>query len=629
MKRVVIVGAGYAGLLTAKNLMKKFGKSKDIEISLIDRHPFHTVQTGLHEVAAGRVDEETIRVSLKKIFDGQAINLIMDTVLAVDFDRKRVLGELENYEYDYLVLAAGREPQFEGVQGAEDFCHTLWSYEDAVKLYHTVHERFRSAVTQTDLAEKKRLLTFYIVGAGVCGAEMAGELAEYIPVLCKNYEIEESLVSLCCIDSAGQVLSGSSGKIAERVHYRLNKMGVSLMLNTKVWSVGKDYIELQKAGGEKTKKEAGVVVWTGGTYCAQVTRRASRTVATDASGRIELDAYLRVIGREDVFVAGDNIYYKLPGADTPVPQVVENSIQSAQLISENLGALLTGGAMQTYMPTFQKELVSVGSRFGAGKITKGGRERYLSSFGAQFHKHWNAIKYLWQVLGWNKVISYLKKEFFTIRNGRSFLGGHFSNRTPSFVYLFLRIWMGLTWLFSGINKLLGYWGSGPVLADLMKRSGDWFNQMALDGNGIWRVRVLWHIDIFLASAQKLADSTLVDLRLKINFPLVTWLVEKLVLAGSATQMAGQWTIILLELLVGILYILGLFCTPVSVVAILLQGLMLCTIGLPMGSVWMGFAAFAMMFGGGRAMGLDYYVSPLVKKAWSAIPSVRRKYLYHD
>ena len=110
--KIVIVGAGYSGILTAKKLEKKFRKANnsDVSITIIDKNPFHTMLTELHEVAANRVDEESIKISLKKVFAGRNVDVKLDTIESIDFDNKLVIGNSQKYEYDYLVISAGSKP---------------------------------------------------------------------------------------------------------------------------------------------------------------------------------------------------------------------------------------------------------------------------------------------------------------------------------------------------------------------------------------------------------------------------------------------------------------------------------------------------------------------------------------
>ena len=90
MKKIVVLGGGYAGVLTAKKLEKKFKKNKDVQITLIDKQSYHTMLTELHEVAAGRVDEESIRMDLKRIFAGRNVEVVLDEIKTIDFDKKEI-----------------------------------------------------------------------------------------------------------------------------------------------------------------------------------------------------------------------------------------------------------------------------------------------------------------------------------------------------------------------------------------------------------------------------------------------------------------------------------------------------------------------------------------------------------
>jgi len=190
VKKIVIIGGGYAGVLTAKKLAKKFRKDDNTSVTLIDKNPFHTMLTELHEVAAGRVDEDSIRISFKKIFAGRKVQFVQDLVESVDFAKKTVHGQKGTYEYDYLVMAAGSRPTYFCIPGAEKYSLPLWSYEDAIRLREHILDCFRQAAAEIDERKRRRLLTFHVVGAGLTGVEMAGELAEYVPILCDRFEIE-------------------------------------------------------------------------------------------------------------------------------------------------------------------------------------------------------------------------------------------------------------------------------------------------------------------------------------------------------------------------------------------------------------------------------------------------------
>lgn len=675
--KIVIIGAGYAGILTAKKLAKKFKKNDDVSITIIDRNPFHTMLTELHEVAANRVDEDSIKISLKKVFTGRKVSIVLDTVKSIDFDKHLINGMNENYSYDYVVLAAGSKPTYFGVTGAEEFAYKLWSYEDAVKLKDHIHNTFRKAALETNLDEKKRLLTFFVVGAGFTGVEMVGELAEYVPILCEKYEIDRQFVSITNVDILKRTVPNLPEKLSNKVEKRLKKMGVGLMLNSGVCGIGPDFIDI-KANDTCTRYKAGTVVWAAGIESSDITNEAAKTLESANRGRIKLDSFLRSVDNDHVYVVGDNMLFTAEGEERPVPQMVENCEQSADTAAKNIYCSITGkGEMSVYKPAFHGMMVCVGGRYGVARVGLPNHMFNLPSFLAMFVKHFINVIYFIQVLGWNKVISYLKHEFFTIRNCRSFVGGHFSNRTPSFLLVPLRIWLGAVWLFEGIMKIVEGWFVSPKLTGFFGGANAWYNSIlqggAVDGTsgatvetGAKAAKVVVEavsaatgavtdpatasaagevaksvgttilnfnfLDLFriiFVSGKELSHSVIGDYAFKIDVPLMNWFVDKIILPNNSIQIFMQSSIVIAEILIGLALIGGLFTTPASAVSLVLQVMFVCTTGLYLGTFWMIFAAIAVLIGAGRTFGLDYYAMPYLKKVWKKLPFVKRLYIYND
>jgi NADH dehydrogenase len=681
-KRIVIVGAGYSGVLTAKKLEKRFRKNSDVTITIIDKNPFHTMLTELHEVAAGRVDEESIRISLKRVFAGRKVIVKHDRVSHIDFDKKLVTGNKETYGYDYLVLSAGSKPTFFGVEGASENAFMLWSYEDSVKLKEQILGSFRKAVIEANPEEKRRLLTFHIVGAGFTGAEMAGELAEYVPVLCDQYEIGRELVSISVIDVLTRTVPALPEKLSVKVEKRLRKMGVRILLNTGVMSIGKDYIEY-KVNGAAKKESTGTVIWAAGVEASEITSKAAQVLQSGGRGRIMLDPYLRSLDNDSVYVVGDSMLYTPKGEERPVPLVVENCEHSADTAAHNIICAITGqGKMEEYQPAFHGIMVSIGGRYGVAHVGTPKRMFSLPSFFAMFVKHFINVVYYIQVLGWNKVFSYLKHEFFTIRHCRSFVGGHLSNRTPSFLLVPLRIFLGAVWVFEGIMKIVEGWFDSPKLTGFFSGAAGWYESIlkgvsggATDGTSAATAAgetaakagevvakavdavtaatgtagaaeggaeaakaigtVLMNFDflglfrLIFVSGKSLAESTISDYAFKIDIPLMNSFLDKFILPSTGMQMFMQIFIVLAEILIGLALIGGLFSTPASAASLILQAMFVTTTGLYLGTFWMIFAAIAVLVGAGRTLGLDYYAMPWLKEKWKKVRFARKWYLYND
>lgn len=655
-KKIVVVGAGYAGILTAKKLAKRFKKiNSDVNITIIDKNPFHTMLTELHEVAANRVDEDSIKISLKKVFAGRKVDVKLDTVNSIDFDNKQVIGSNENYEYDYLVLAAGSKPTDFGIKGVKEHAFMLWSYEDAVKLKDHIHDMFRKAACETNLEEKKRLLTFHVIGAGFTGVEMVGELAEYVPILCEKYEIERSLVTLVNADGLSRTVPNLDETLSRKVEKRLIKMGVDLLLNNFVQEVGPDYV-ITKNGDTVTKHITGTVIWAAGIEGSEITTAVTKQLQGGGRGRVKVDQFLRSLDDEHVFVVGDNMFYINEGEERPVPQVVENAEQSSETAAHNIVCAVTGnGEMNAYKHVNHGFMVCVGGRYGVASVGTPKRMFKLPSFLAMFTKHFINIVYFIQVLGWNKIFSYVKHEFFTIRNCRSFVGGHFSNRTPSFLLVPLRLWLGCIWVFEGVMKVVEGWFSSPKLTGFFGGANAWYNSIinpgAVDGvsgatgaaeavvdtvtaaeaigTKILNFDFLGLFEVIFVSGKSIVESTISDFAFKLNVPLMNWFVDSFIMPSDKVQLFMQGFIVIAEILIGLALIGGLFTSVASFVSIVLQFMFVCTTGLYLNTFWMIFASIALLIGAGRTFGFDYYVMPHLKKKWKQIPFVRRLYIYND
>ena len=150
----------------AKHLNKKFKKNPDVNITLIDKNTVHTLMTELHEVAGSRVEPESVQVSYQRIFSGTKVNLVTDFIVDVDFEKQIVKSEGNAYPYDYLIIGTGGSPEFFDVPGVQENSFTLWSLEDALRLREHVEDCFRLASREPDQAQRKRMLTFTVAGAG-------------------------------------------------------------------------------------------------------------------------------------------------------------------------------------------------------------------------------------------------------------------------------------------------------------------------------------------------------------------------------------------------------------------------------------------------------------------------------
>ncbi|MFW5975878.1 MAG: NAD(P)/FAD-dependent oxidoreductase, partial [Alkalispirochaetaceae bacterium] len=259
--RIVILGGGYGGVEAAKTLYKKYKRRKDIEITLIDKNPYHTLMTELHEIAGSRTEPEAVQVSFHKIFGGKRVKVVIDEITGADFENNVLKSEGAEYHYDYLVIGAGGAPEFFGIPGVQENSFTLWSLEDAIRIRTHVEDRFREAAKEPDPDERRKMLTFTIAGAGFTGIELAGELLERKDTLCPKYHINPREVRVLIIEAMESILPNFSEGPREKAAQRLKKMGGEIMLNSTITGAEEGKVVV----GEKTI-ETDTFIWTAGIH---------------------------------------------------------------------------------------------------------------------------------------------------------------------------------------------------------------------------------------------------------------------------------------------------------------------------------------------------------------------------
>ncbi|CAH0120291.1 hypothetical protein PAE9249_02808 [Paenibacillus sp. CECT 9249] len=609
-------------MLTAKKLAKKFKKDADISITLIDKKPYHTMLTELHEVAACRVPEEAVKIDLKQVFAGRKVDVVLDEITNIDFQGRKLESKRSTYAYDYLVVGTGCKPTFFGIPGAKEHAFTLWSFEDAVRLKLQVRQMFRDAALETDPEKRRTLLTFVVVGAGFTGIELIGELAEYREELCREFHIDESEVRLVVADMAPKILPILPDSLIRKSERYLRKRNVEIITGTQITGVREDAVCL----GESGELKAGTIVWTAGVEGSELVGKLD--VRQQGRKRIVTNDKLQSVDHENVYVVGDNIFYIPEGEERPVPQMVENAEHSAGLIAHNIEADIRKGRHKSYKPSFHGTMVCIGGRYGVAYIGTPKTKVKLSGFFAMFCKHFINIVYFLQVLGFHKVWNYAMHEFFHENNRRSFVGGHLAKRSPNFWLFPLRLFVGYMWLSQGLDKLGKVWKDPTNIFLIPPKAVDGTTaaSQAIDS-------VTQTVDASSAASAVESAATAVKALPVPGFieQMVKWSMDTFFYTadGGYTTLAVifQTGMVLGEIVFGALLILGLF-TAVSSIGTIAMGLMIWTSGMaPYEMLWYLAGGVALIGGSGSTLGLDYYVLPHLQRWWKRIPVVKRWYLY--
>ncbi|MGF1507566.1 MAG: NAD(P)/FAD-dependent oxidoreductase, partial [Anaerolineae bacterium] len=214
-KRVVIVGAGFAGINAARELRRA-----DLDVLLIDRQNYHLFQPLLYQVATASLEQESIAYPARNFVRrlGDHINFMLTEVIDIDLDNKRLITTTEPVSYDYLILAAGARTNFFGNKAIETHAFRLKDLDDAVALRNHIMRCFERAAQTDDVEERKAWNSFEIVGGGPTRIEFAGALSELInTVIERDYPEYDAgkESSIMLVEGMDQLLSGTPINLAE------------------------------------------------------------------------------------------------------------------------------------------------------------------------------------------------------------------------------------------------------------------------------------------------------------------------------------------------------------------------------------------------------------------------------
>ncbi|HSM59465.1 MAG TPA: FAD-dependent oxidoreductase, partial [Longimicrobiales bacterium] len=240
--RVVIAGAGFGGLWAARGLA-----GKDVDVVLVDRNNYHTFFPLLYQVAAAELVPTDIAYPVRSIFRRSAnVDVRMAEVTGLDTEARRLHTSRGPIEYDRMVLALGSVPHYFGVAGAAEHAFALRWMDDAIPLRHHVLTRFELAAGTDDPIERRRLLTFAVVGGGPTGIEFSGALAELIhgPLLRDYPGIDPDEVQVVLLEAMDRVLSGMPDKLGRWAIERLRRRRVKVRLGVMVEEVRRGSVRL-------------------------------------------------------------------------------------------------------------------------------------------------------------------------------------------------------------------------------------------------------------------------------------------------------------------------------------------------------------------------------------------------
>jgi len=333
--KIVVLGAGYGGLMTVTRLQKQLG-SNDADIVLVNRNDYHYETTWLHEASAGTLSPDQVRYDIANVVDRSKVNFVKDTALKVDTEAKTVQLEKGNeLSYDYLVIALGGAPETFGIQGLDKYAFSITNVDTARQIRE--HIEYQFATYKID--QKPERLTIVVGGAGFTGIEFLGELGNRIPELCKEYDIEKDMVKVVCVEAAPTALPGFDPELVAYATALLERKNVEFRIGTAIKEATPEGIVVAKGEDETEEIKASTVVWAAGVRGNPIIVESG---IENMRGRVKVEPDLRAPGLSDVFVIGDCSLVINEEINRPYPPTAQIAMQQGEFVANNLVNLLNG-----------------------------------------------------------------------------------------------------------------------------------------------------------------------------------------------------------------------------------------------------------------------------------------------
>ena len=364
--RVVIVGSGFGGLFAAQQLDKA-----DVDVTLVARTGHHLFQPLLYQVATGILSVGEIAPPTRLILrDQKNATVVLGDVDTIDVAAKKLhasAGHIDfDLEYDSLIVAAGANQSYFGNDHFERWAPGMKTVDDALELRSRILGCFEQAEVIDDEEERRRLLTFVIVGAGPTGVEMAGQVAELAQHTLRNSfrRIDPASARVILLDAAPAVLPPFGDNLGNAARARLEKMGVEIQLNAMVTNVDYQGIEVKDPDGSVRRIDASCKIWSAGVKASPLGKQlADQTDAEiDRAGRVLVNKDLSLPGHPEIFVVGDMMSLdNLPG-------VAQVAIQGGKYAAKQIIAEVEKGrtpAERKPFKYFDKGSMATVSRYSA------------------------------------------------------------------------------------------------------------------------------------------------------------------------------------------------------------------------------------------------------------------------
>jgi NADH dehydrogenase len=351
MPHVLIIGGGFAGLNAAKGL----GNISGIDVTLVDRTNHHLFQPLLYQVAMAGLSPADIAAPIRSILSGDRnTRVLQGEIVSLDFDRKLAVADFGELPFDYLILACGARHSYFGHDEWEEFAPGLKCLEQATEIRRRVLSAYEEAERSSNPDDRKRLLTFVIVGGGPTGVELAGAIGEMSRfTLAKDFRnIDARQARVILIEAGPKILPMFSDQQIARATRDLEHLGVQVWVRSAVTKIDAEGVEI---GSERIR--AATILWAAGVQASPLGKAAGLNV--DRQGRVVVEPDLSVPGHPNVFVAGDQAVFTHQ-TGKPLPGTAPVAMQQGRYLARTIKRDLKGLPREKFHFVDKGQMATIG-----------------------------------------------------------------------------------------------------------------------------------------------------------------------------------------------------------------------------------------------------------------------------
>ena len=341
--RVVIVGAGFGGLAAAR----KLSQQKDVNVTVVDKHPYQLFSPLLYQVATGGLPEDDIAYPVRAAIPG--VSFRKGEVTKVNSNSKSIiLADQSTIEYDHLVLATGSTGTTFGVPGVQENALQMKSIMEA----RVIKKQLLGMYEEVEAGHKpKESLKVVVIGAGPTGVEVSGAVAELQKSMKHEFPNIYKMASVTLVEAGPRVLPMFHEKSSKHAQSELEEIGVSVKTNSAVDRMYETDVHLKS--GEILS--GGTLIWAAGVAAYQTWTSLGET---DRSNRIKIDENLQ--SSAGIFVIGDGAHLQFKG--NPLPMIAPVALQMGKHVAKQIISLKNNKPLSPFKYTDKGQMATIGRR---------------------------------------------------------------------------------------------------------------------------------------------------------------------------------------------------------------------------------------------------------------------------